>query len=158
MGASQRIMMNLRPAVLDQGLIAAIQWLTTGFAKRTGISVSLNAPQNIALTSKSVELAAYRVAQEALTNASKHARCKTVRVDISDAQNVLTVEVSDDGVGVSTEDRSKPKAFGLRGLQERAQTVGGWLDISSIADQGTTIILSIPLEASTSNPAWDSEP
>jgi signal transduction histidine kinase len=150
MGASQRIMMNLRPAVLDQGLVAAIQWLSESFAKRTGIPVSLTTPQDIALTNKSVELTAYRVAQEALTNASKHARCKTVRIDISDAEGVLTVEVNDDGVGVSKADQSKPKAFGLRGLQERAQTVGGWLDVSSMAGKGTTIILSVPLETSAS--------
>jgi signal transduction histidine kinase len=157
MGASQRIMMNLRPAVLDQGLIAAVQWLTEGFRKRTGISVSLTAHANIPLKNKTIELVAYRVAQEALTNASKHASCKNVRVDISDAEGVLTLEISDDGVGVSTEDQRKPKAFGLRGLQERAQTVGGWLDISSIEGKGTTIILSVPLGTSTGTPTWDSE-
>ena len=157
MGASQRIMMNLRPAVLDQGLVAAVQWLVEGFAKRMGVPVSMTAHQDIALTNKTVELVAYRVAQEALTNASKHAKCKTVRVDISDAEGVLTVEVSDDGVGVSTEDRGKPEAFGLRGLQERAQTVGGWLDVSSIAGKGTTIILSVPLTSSANTPNWDSD-
>lgn len=157
MGASQRIMMNLRPAVLDQGLIAAVEWLTDGFTKRTGILVDLTARPDIALKSKNVELVAYRAVQEALTNATKHARCKTVHVDISDTKGVLTVEVSDDGVGVSTEDQGKPKAFGLRGLQERAQTVGGWLDVSSIEGTGTTIILSIPLTSSANTPTWDSE-
>lgn len=157
MGASQRIMMNLRPAVLDQGLVAAVQWLTEGFAKRTGIPIGLTARPDLALKNKSVELVAYRVAQEALTNASKHAMCKTVRVDISDAEGVLTLEVSDDGIGLSTEDQKKPRAFGLQGLRERAQTVGGWLDISSMEGKGTTIILSVPLESSASTPTWDGE-
>ncbi len=157
MGASQRIMMNLRPAVLDQGLIAAVQWLTEGFAKRTGIPVSLTTHPDITLKSKNVELVAYRTTQEALTNASKHAHCKHVHVDISDAEGVLTVEITDDGVGVSQTDQQKPKAFGLRGLQERAQTVGGWLDISSVDGGGTTIILSVPLESSSNHHAWDGE-
>ena len=156
-GASQRIMMNLRPAVLDQGLVAAIQWLTEGFARRTGIATRLNAPSEIAVGSKDIELAAYRVAQEALTNASKYAQCRSVQVDISDAEGVLTVEISDDGIGLSAADREKPTSFGLRGLQERAQTVGGWLDISSALQQGTTIILSVPLESAAAATAWDTE-
>ena len=157
MGASQRIMMNLRPAVLDQGLVAAVQWLADGFAKRMGIPVHVSAYPNIALVNKGIELVAYRVTQEALTNASKHAECKTVHVDISDAEGVLTVEISDDGLGITTGDRDKPKAFGLRGLQERAQTVNGWLDVSSVNGKGTTIILSVPLESSATTSGWDGE-
>lgn len=157
MGASQRIMMNLRPAILDQGLVPAIQWLTESFSKRMGISVFLRADQDVTLASKNVELVAYRVAQEALTNASKHAKCKTVHVDISDAEGVLTVEISDDGMGLSMSDRGKAKAFGLRGLHERAQTVNGWLDVSSVEGKGTTVILSVPLTPTIQTSAWDNE-
>lgn len=157
MGASQRIMMNLRPGVLDQGLIAAVQWLSESFSKRMSVPVSLTAPPEIVLRNKELELAAYRVTQEALTNVSKHAQCQSVRIDISDAEGVLTVEISDDGVGMGTDARSKPRAFGLRGLQERARALGGWLDISSIADKGTTIILSVPLESASPATNWDNE-
>jgi signal transduction histidine kinase len=146
-GASQRIMMNLRPAILDQGLFAAVQWLSESFERRTGIktilrtnSINLTAPKPILLT-------AYRTAQEALTNASKYANCTLVHIELSNAEKVLTLEVTDNGKGISTLDLDKPDAFGLRGLQERAKTVGGWLDVSTIQTKGTSIILSIPLPA-----------
>ncbi len=145
--ASQRIMMNLRPAILDQGLSAAIQWLVSNFTRRTGIQARLDLGQDLGGLPKSVQLVAYRTAQEALTNIHKHAHCTLVHIDISDAEEVLTVEISDNGQGIAPCHRDKPNSFGLRGLQERAKTVGGWVDVSSQPGQGTAIILSVPLSA-----------
>ena len=88
---------------------------------------------------------AYRTAQEALTNIVKHAQPTKVDMELSDREGVLTLEVADNGRGMDATVRDKPKAFGLKGLQERARTVGGWLDISSRPGQGTSVILSIPL-------------
>lgn len=144
--ASQRIMMNLRPAILDQGLVAAVQWLAMGFMKRTGVETTVHASVETSVLSKAVQLVAYRTAQEALTNIGKYAKCTQVSIDLSDAERVLTLEVKDNGQGITPSERDKPKAFGLRGLHERAKTVGGWLDISTHRDQGTSIILSVPLE------------
>lgn len=143
--ASQRIMMNLRPAILDQGLVAAIQWLATSFAKRTGIDTTLNLLPDKGLASTAVQLVAYRTAQEALTNISKYAQCSCVNIDLSDTEGVLTLEVRDNGIGILPAELRKPKSFGLRGLQERAKTIGGWLDVSTHANEGTSIILSVPL-------------
>ena len=145
LGASQRIMRNLRPAVLDQGLVAAIQWMVNGFEKRTGIKTTLRAAEETIHTTKDIQLVAYRTAQEALTNVSKHAQCSAVTIDISDHEDVLTVEISDNGRGIAKEDLEKPSAFGIKGLRERAKTVGGWIDISRNAGAGTTVIVSIPL-------------
>ena len=143
--ASQRIMMNLRPAILDQGLAAAIQWLALGFTKRTGIETTIHAqPEKVPLP-KAIQLVAYRTAQEALTNISKYANCSQVTIDLSDAENVLTLEVKDNGVGITSTELNKPKSFGIRGLRERAKTVGGWLDVSTHLNKGTSIILSVPL-------------
>jgi signal transduction histidine kinase len=61
------------------------------------------------------------------------------------AQGVLSLEISDNGKGLSKEDLAKARSFGIRGLHERASTVGGWVDLSS-GPRGTTLILSIPLE------------
>lgn len=144
-GASQRIMMNLRPPILDQGLTAAIQWLVEGFERRTGIAVQIHAPLKKPALSAEVELVAYRTAQEALTNITKYAQCTAVTIDISDGGGLLTLEVSDNGRGLPAGARDTPKAFGLRGLQERAKTVDGWLDISSAPGQGTALVLSVPL-------------
>jgi signal transduction histidine kinase len=142
--ASQRIMLNLRPAILDQGLVAAIRWLANDFTKRTGIGTTVHATPDKGTLPKSVELTAYRTAQEALTNISKHAKCDKVLIDISDAENVLTLEIKDNGQGISQQEREKPKSFGLKGLHERAKTVGGWLDVSTHLAKGTSIILSVP--------------
>ena len=143
--ASQRIMMNLRPAILDQGLVAAIHWLSNSFSKRTGIETLVRAPLQLEQLSKSTQLVAYRTAQEALTNVGKYAQCTLVKIDLSGDDNVLTLEIADNGFGLSASDFSKPHGFGLRGLKERAKTIGGWLDISSQTGLGTSITLTVPL-------------
>jgi len=145
LGASQRIMMNLRPSILDQGLFAAVQWLASSFEKRTGIKTILRANDEQLCPPKSVQLTAYRTAQEALTNISKYANCSLVQIDISDAEDFLTMEISDNGIGISEQELQKPSAFGIRGLHERAKTIGGWLDVSTRAGIGTSVILSVPL-------------
>jgi signal transduction histidine kinase len=147
-GASQRIMMNLRPAILDQGLEAAIEWLAREFEKRTGIRTVFHAALQRGDISKARQLTAYRTAQEALTNISKHAECSRVRIELSDAEEVLTLEITDNGLGFESPNLDKPSAFGLKGLQERARTVGGWLDVSSRQTEGTSITLTIPLTKS----------
>ncbi|MEY4736756.1 MAG: hypothetical protein RL302_1075 [Pseudomonadota bacterium] len=145
LGASQRIMMNLRPSILDQGLVPALQWLVSSFEKRTGIRTTLKAPHGDVSLDRAIELTAYRTTQEALTNVSKHAKCMDVRIEMSNSEGVLTLEITDDGQGISAADLEKPRSFGVRGLQERAKSAGGWLDISSVPGKGTSIILSIPL-------------
>jgi len=92
-----------------------------------------------------VPLVAYRTAQEALTNISKHAHATRVQIDLSLAGGVLSLEISDNGRGVSEDDLAKSRSFGIRGLHERATTVGGWIDLSS-GPHGTTLILSVPLD------------
>ena len=145
LGASQRIMMNLHPAILDQGLEAAVDWLARDFAQRTGIHTTLRCNHQRTEISKPIQLTAYRTAQEALTNISKYAQCTEVRIDCSDSENLLTLEITDNGQGILSTERSKTNAFGLKGLHQRARTVGGWLDVSSRESHGTSITLSIPL-------------
>ncbi len=144
--ASQRIMMNLRPAILDQGLVAAVQWLAAGFRRRTGIDTRVNASCRSNTLDKALQLVAFRTAQEALTNISKYAKCTHVAIDLTDTEGHMTLEVRDNGQGILKEDLDKPKSFGISGLRERAKTVGGWLDVSSHPGSGTAIILSVPLK------------
>jgi signal transduction histidine kinase len=146
--ASQRIMHNLRPAILEQGLVAALQWMAGRFERRTGVACVLRMPQ-AALPAlqhlpSGVPLVAYRTAQEALTNITKHAQASRVEIDLALAGGVLSLEVSDNGIGLSQDDLAKARSFGIRGLHERARTVGGWVDLSS-GPGGTTLILSVPL-------------
>ena len=147
--ASQRIMHNLRPAILEQGLVAALQWMAARFERRTGVSCQLRVPQaalpQLQKLPTGVPLVAYRTAQEALTNVTKHAQASRVEIDLALAGGVLSLEVSDNGRGLSQEDLSKARSFGIRGLHERARTVAGWVDLSS-GPGGTTLILSVPLQ------------
>ena len=144
--ASQRIMQNLRPAILEQGLVAAVQWMAARFERRTGIVVSLRCSSEADMQLPAgVPLVAYRTAQEALTNVSKHASASRVEIDLSVDSGVLTLEVSDNGVGIAPGALAKARSFGIRGLHERAATVGGWVDLSS-NNKGVSLILSVPLQ------------
>lgn len=154
--ASQRIMHNLRPAILEQGLVAALQWMTQRFEKRNGIATHFSSfgvvdtqrwPAGVALT-------AYRTAQEALTNISKHAQASRVEVGLTAARGVLSLEVSDNGRGLSQQDLAKDRSYGIRGLHERANMVGGWIDLTSGAG-GTTLILSVPLRPGGRNQTFE---
>ncbi|HET9643060.1 MAG TPA: response regulator [Burkholderiaceae bacterium] len=147
--ASQRIMHNLRPAILEQGLVAALQWMAARFEKRTGILCHFRTSNETLHLPAGVPLVAYRFAQEGLTNVSKHAHATRVTIDVSLARGVLSLEVSDNGCGLSKPDLAKARSFGIRGLHERAGTVGGWVDLSSSA-QGTTLILSVPIKTGPS--------
>jgi len=147
--ASQRVMHNLRPAILEQGLVAALQWMASRFEKRTGITCAFRtSSERIGSPDQplppGVALAAYRLAQEALTNISKHANASRVSIDLAAAGGVLSLEVADNGRGFGSADLAKTGSFGIRGLHERASTVGGWVDLTS-GPRGTTLILSVPL-------------
>lgn len=144
--SSQRIMHNLRPAILEQGLVAALQWIASRFEKRTGISCEVRVPAQSPEWPAGVPLVAYRTAQEALTNITKHAQASRVQIDLSLAGGVMSLEIADNGRGLSQADLAKARSFGIRGLHERAGTVGGWVDLSS-GPGGTTLILSVPLSA-----------
>ncbi|MEO5732393.1 MAG: response regulator [Rubrivivax sp.] len=167
--ASQRIMQNLRPAILEQGLVAALQWMTSRFEHRTGIGCELRigaalsgaGNPDVSTLPAGVPLVAYRTAQEALTNVSKHARATRVIVDLSLSAGVLSLEVSDNGRGLAQADLAKAQSFGIRGLHERASTVGGWVDLSSGASggaSGTTLILSVPMRSAAAQAGEDNEP
>ncbi len=168
--SSQRIMQNLRPAILEQGLVAALQWMAQSFEKRTGIICEFRAGAGLdgrALPT-GVPLVAYRTVQEALTNVSKHAQATRVVVDVSltggekrgdqggEQGGVLSLEVSDNGRGLGRTDLAKARSFGIRGLHERASTVGGWIDLSS-GGTGTSLILSVPLDPDWAGPGDNAE-
>ena len=153
LGASQRIMLNLRPPILDQGLVAAVQWLATSFERRTGTRVVVRCSAEEIEVPLELQLVAYRTAQEALTNVTKHAQASAVTIDLSDREGFLTLEVNDNGCGLDAQALRKAKSFGLLGLKERAAKVDGWLDVSS-SPRGTSVILSVPLKT-FSHPAGD---
>lgn len=160
--ASQRIMLNLRPAILEQGLVPALQWMAQQFEKRNAIACRVHAPgeggglgvEGVTLPA-GVPLVAYRFAQEALTNVAKHAQASQVGIDLALSGGVLSLEVADNGRGLTRADLAKARSFGLRGLQERAGTVGGWVDISARPGGGTVLLLSVPLPGAGNEAGFD---
>lgn len=151
--ASRRVSHGLRPAILEQGLIAALQWMTSRFERRTGIECSFRCRDAALQLPNGLPLTVFRTAQEALTNVCKHAMATSVSVDLSLAGGTLSLEISDNGRGFRRDDLVKPASFGILGLHERARLGGGWVDITS-GERGTTLILSVPL----SNSLPESEP
>ncbi len=142
--ASKRIMLELRPSVLDYGIVPAIEWLVQEFHKRMGVPCKFECNSDELLLPPPVSTGLFRVLQEALTNIAKHARATRVEIQLfADAEQV-TLEVHDDGVGIRDADQRKTQAFGLRGIEERVHMLGGWVDIGSAPEHGTTIMVSVP--------------
>ena len=119
--------------------------MASRFEKREAMPCVFRTSHEAMQLPSGVPLVAYRFAQEALTNISKHAQAARVTIDLSLSRGVLSLEVSDNGRGLDRNDLAKSRSFGLRGLHERASTVGGWVDVSSNAD-GTVLLLSIPVQ------------
>ena len=124
-------MHNLRPAILEQGLVRGAAVDRAALREAAPASSARSAlPRAVPELPAGVPLVAYRAAQEALTNITKHAQASRVQIDLSLAGGVLSLEISDNGRGLSQDDLAKTRSFGIRGLHERAGTVGGWVDLS----------------------------
>ncbi len=144
----ERISRNLRPSALDHlGLGAVLSAATTEFADRTGVAVKLTCVHLIERLPEEIELALYRIHQEAMKNVERHARARHVTVVLTKPGRVVELMVADDGLGFDPEraPAKKKKSFGLLGMRERASAVGGALTLSSAPRGGTTITVRIPL-------------
>jgi two-component system sensor histidine kinase UhpB len=146
--AVHRIAGDLRPGVLDFGLVAAIDWQAKEFEKQVGI------PCECSFNKKEIDLhpdqatALFRIFQEALTNIGKHAQATRVMVRLVRTNRSVRLEITDNGRGIAPTDRLKPKSFGIRGMMERAIALGGELSISAASGGGSVVTIRIPLSAS----------
>jgi two-component system, NarL family, sensor histidine kinase UhpB len=144
--ASSRIMLALRPSILDQGLVPAIEWQVRDFDKRLGIACAFKCNREDLALDAERATALFRILQEALTNIAKHAHATRVEVQLFDSVSLLALEIRDNGVGIRQADQDKAGSFGIRGMRERVHNLGGWLDIGSAPGQGTTLMISVPRE------------
>ena len=144
--ASQQLMRNLRPPVLDAGIVPALDWLLLQFRRRTGCAASFRTNTDQIELDDAAAMTVYRTLQEALTNISKHAQAGRVDVDLVVRDGQLSLEILDDGRGIAPGDLDKPTSYGLRGLSERARAVGGWLEVSP-GRNGTAMLLTVPVRA-----------
>ncbi len=149
--ATRRIVTDLRPPVLDDlGLVAALELTASGFAHHSGVQVAceaLGADGADAALPGDVANCLYRVAQESLNNIHKHARARRVRLrlDLSRADRVV-LSVSDDGKGIQAQDLRRSDAFGVLGMDERLQALGGSLSIAAAEGGGTRVEAVVPLD------------
>jgi signal transduction histidine kinase len=136
---------QLRPGALDMGLPAAVESLLRDFSAKLGIPCELTnrLPPGVKLN-ESRTTGAFRIMQEALTNAARHAHPRRVRVALSVAEAHLVLRVHDDGSGFDTE-APGGAGFGLTGMRERAIALSGTLDIVSSPGLGTSVETRIPL-------------
>ena len=139
----RRISYELRPAALDDlGLASALASLCTAVGRRAGIEVAHDIDRPLPELPRDAELAVYRIAQEALTNAVRHSGCSRIAVRVTAEADALVLLVADDGCGVEGDPRS---GGGIRGMRERALTVGGRLSLGKAAAGGTEVLLRVPL-------------
>jgi len=143
--ATTRIASDLRPGVLEFGIIAGIEWQTREFQNHTGIRCEIAFGSEEISLDPDLSVALFRIFQETLTNIAKHANASTVHVDFRETDGWLELEVRDNGRGISRDEMLKPKSFGIRGMVERASNLGGKIEISSAPGQGTTLGVRLPL-------------
>ncbi len=135
---------RLRPGVLDDlGLVEALESYTTDFEKRTGITCIFD-HQAVVVTNNSIATAAYRIAQEALTNIVRHAGATHVDVAMRIDNGSLIITVSDDGCGFNIDQLNEFEGLGLAGMRERAILAGGMLDVASRPEHGTRVQFEVP--------------
>ncbi len=149
METTQRISRDLRPGILDLGLIAAIEWQAEEFQRRMSIPCEVIASDDDVYLDQDLCVAIFRIFQETLTNISKYAEATRVDVSLVVGEDVVVLEVFDNGRGIARDQLSKPGSFGIRGMQERARSLGGDVDIEGVAGAGTRIKVEIPLATAT---------
>jgi PAS domain S-box-containing protein len=145
--AVKKISAKLRPSVLDHfGLGAAIEWQADEFQTRTGIQCRVIVePEDISLN-QDYSTAIFRIFQEALTNIARHAEATKVRISLQQEEDMIILNVNDNGKGISKEQISKPKSFGLMGIRERINSLKGDITIHGTPNKGTKIKVVIPID------------
>jgi len=141
----------LHPPLIDEaGLLPSLRWFTRGFEERSGIKVTLDAPESIDRLSPESETAVFRIVQEALTNVQRHSGSAVAHIRIARNQDGIGLEVSDEGNGLPKHLRDQGDAalagagVGIAGMQQRVKELGGNMRIES-RGRGTTLAVTLPI-------------
>jgi two-component system, NarL family, sensor kinase len=149
----------LRPTLLDDlGLEAALKWLARTLAERTGLIIEVHSTLGENRLPADIETLVFRITQEALTNVIRHSGAQEVQILATLSAGLLKLQVRDDGYGFDTAQLTAEKgsvSAGVRGMRDRAELFGGRFEISSANGEGTTVLMTLPLDLSggTSPPA-----
>jgi two-component system sensor histidine kinase UhpB len=140
----RKIATELRPGILDTlGLAVSIEWLVKEFERKTGIPCKIDMNVKEQIFGKDISICLFRICQEALTNISKHAECSKVRVVFLKNEDELLLQIIDNGKGMSSEKLANPFSMGLLGIRERANNIGGQLEVVSKKGEGTKIQITV---------------
>ncbi len=146
----RRLVYGLRPPALDQlGLLTSLREQAAQY-QSTGLQVTVSAPDALPTLPAAIEVAGYRIVQEALTNVARHAHARTCTVSLTIKQD-LEIEITDDGIGLKSNQRA---GVGLSSMRERAEEIGGSCVIQPGTNGGTRVIAKLPitnLQSSISN-------
>jgi signal transduction histidine kinase len=144
----RRVIEDLRPTLLDNmGLLEALRWHAGQVCDQAGLSLQIRFPDVDPEISDLAATAVFRVVQEALTNIAKHAGAHNVRLELRAAEGGYRLVLEDDGVGMSADRSSKPRAHGLTGMKYRMLSIGGSLDIVPVTPHGSRVEITIPASA-----------
>ena len=145
MTSVRRICTNLRPALLDElGLPAALEWLCKDFTRQSKIPCRFTFKSTCCDKNMECSMTIFRIIQESLNNTMKHAGASKVGVSLSKKGGLLSVEINDDGCGITADRHSAVKTFGLLGMKERAHALGATFNITGKIGAGTSVKLVIP--------------
>jgi signal transduction histidine kinase len=153
--AGHRIARDLRPGVLDLGIIPALEWQVKEFEKQYGIRCSFSSNHADISLNSDYATAIFRMVQEALTNIAKHAHATHASLVIMYTDTCISLTVADNGCGLKPGHNTKPNSFGLLGMAERCKEIGGEISIDSQPDQGCIIMITIPLADQNKTKALD---
>lgn len=146
----RRISMQLRPGILDDlGLIAALDWQSGEFAKRTGIATSFTANVSDLALPEKLATNIFRIFQEALTNIARHAQASQVGSHLNVENGIITLTIRDNGVGIDEEGIENSNSLGIVGMKERARMFEGDLSVRRDGQRGTIVILTVPIRINT---------
>ena len=151
MEAVRTIATDLRPAVLDLGLVPAIEWQVQEFAQRSGIACELAISHDEINLDDNRATAIFRILQESLTNIARHAHASRVDITLHAGDGTLALEVADNGIGIAQGGTRKATSFGLVGIRERVHILGGELRIDGAPGRGTALAISIPMSMETAS-------
>lgn len=143
--STERIMRELRPPILELGIVAALEWLAREYSRRHGTPCHFTTNRDVIEMNEETSIATFRICQESLANVAQHASAKSVRVEMFADLTSVVIEITDDGLGFSGASQSKSGSYGLLGMRERAASLDGWLEINSAPGRGSSIMLSLPL-------------
>jgi PAS domain S-box-containing protein len=138
------IVTELRPVVLDVGLVAAIEWQTDEFQERSGIACETHLPTEEIPLDTERSSAVFRILQEALTNVARHANASKTVVDLKSETGSLILAVRDDGKGIDEKAIYAHNSIGLLGMRERALSFGGTAEVTALPGGGTLVSVRIP--------------